>query len=111
MAYSMHAREIEESMITSLCSHIGELRKEQKTCLVNLSCRKDVFAILMTGSSKSLIFQLYPCLERLTLSLEKQTVVYKSLHKIIIIIKSKDKNTYPSLQVSVRNFKKVKSKN
>ena len=78
---------------------------------MNLSCRKDVFAILLTGSSKSLIFQLYPCLERLTLSLEKQTVVYKSLHKIIIIIKSKDKNTYPSLQVSVRNFKKVKSKN
>ena len=42
IACGMHACEIEESTITSLCSHIGALRKEQKTCLVNLACRKDV---------------------------------------------------------------------
>ena len=54
MACSMHAREIEESTITSLYSHIGALRKEQKTCLVNLSCRKDVFANPADGLQQKL---------------------------------------------------------
>ena len=46
---------------------------------MKLAREKDVFAILLTGLGKSLIFQLYPRLERLTLdhfgltlSLEKQ---------------------------------------
>ena len=43
MACGIHAREIEESSITSVLNeclrdfpHMGTLRKEQKTCLVNL---------------------------------------------------------------------------
>ena len=56
MACGVHACEIEESMITSALNeclrdfpHIGALRKEQKTCLVNLASGKDVFVILPTG--------------------------------------------------------------
>ena len=56
MACGVHAREIEESTITSVLNeclrdfpHIGELRKEQKTCLVNVAGGKDVFVILPTG--------------------------------------------------------------
>ena len=47
MACGVHAREIEESTITSVLNeclrdfpHMGALRKEQKTCLVNLVRRK-----------------------------------------------------------------------
>ena len=51
MACGIHAREIEESTITSMFNerylldfpHIGALRKEQKTRLVNLAREKDVF--------------------------------------------------------------------
>ena len=49
MACGVHAREIEESTINSVLNeclrdfqHIGALRKEQKTCLVNLARGKDV---------------------------------------------------------------------
>ena len=49
MAFGFHAREIEESTITSVLDeclpdfpHMGALRKEQKTCLVNLARGKDV---------------------------------------------------------------------
>ena len=56
MACGVHAREIGESTITSVLNeclrdfpHIGALRKEQKTCLVNVAGGKDVFVILPTG--------------------------------------------------------------
>ena len=56
MACGVHAREIEESTITSVLHeclgdfpHIVALRKEQKTCLVNLARGKGVFVILPTG--------------------------------------------------------------
>jgi len=56
MACGVHASDIKESTITFVlneCSrdlpHIGALRKEQKTCLVNLVHGKDVFVILPTG--------------------------------------------------------------
>ena len=49
MACGVHAREIEKSTITPVLNeclrdfpHIGALRKEQKTCLVNLARGKDV---------------------------------------------------------------------
>ena len=55
MACGVDAREIEEFTITSLLNewlrdfpHIGALRKEQKTCLVNLARGKNVIAILIT---------------------------------------------------------------
>lgn len=57
-ACGFHAREIEESTVTSVLNkygylrdfmHIGVLRKEQKTFLVNLACGKNVFAILLPG--------------------------------------------------------------
>ena len=55
-ACGVHAREIEESKITSVLNeclrdfpHMGALRKEQKTCLVNLARGKDIFVILSTG--------------------------------------------------------------
>ena len=82
MACGVHAREIEESTITSMFNerylrdfpHIGALRQEQKTCLVKLTHGKYVLAILMiaTGFGKSLIFQLGPRLERLALPLENK---------------------------------------
>ena len=57
MACGIHAREIEESTITSVLNeclrdfpHIGALRKEQKTCLVNLASGKDVFVICRPAS-------------------------------------------------------------
>ena len=40
--------------------NIRALRKQQETCLVNLTRGKDVFAILPTGFGKRLIFQLFP---------------------------------------------------
>ena len=56
MAGGVHACEIEESTITFVLNeclrdfpHIGALRREQKTCLVNLACGKDVFVILPAG--------------------------------------------------------------
>ena len=56
MACDVHALEIEESTITSVLNeclrdfqHMGALKKEQKTCLVNLARGKDVFVILPTG--------------------------------------------------------------
>ena len=49
----VHALEIEESTITSVLNEclrdfprMGALKKEQKTCLVNLTRREDVFVIL-----------------------------------------------------------------
>ena len=49
-------REIEKYTIISVLNeclrdfpHIGALRKEQKTCLVNLARGKNVFGILPTG--------------------------------------------------------------
>ena len=36
--------------------NLKEIRKEQKTCLLNLARGKDVFAILATGFGKSLFF-------------------------------------------------------
>ena len=57
MACGVHDKEIEKSMTTSLLNefslqdfpHIGALRKEEKTCLVNSARGKDVFVILSTG--------------------------------------------------------------
>ena len=56
MACGVHAREAEKFTITSVLNeflrdlpHIGALRKEQKTCVVNLARGKNVFAILPTG--------------------------------------------------------------
>ena len=56
MACGVHALEIEESTITSVLNkclrdfqHMGALKKEQKTCLVNWARGKDVFVILPTG--------------------------------------------------------------
>ena len=50
MVCGVHALEIEESTIPSVLNkclqdfpHVGAPRKEQKTCLVNLECGKDVF--------------------------------------------------------------------
>ena len=55
LACGVHGREIEDSTITSVLNecllyfqHMGALRKEQKTCLVNLVRGKDVFVILPT---------------------------------------------------------------
>ena len=55
LACGVHAREIEDSTITSVLNecllyfqHMGALRKEQKTCLLNLVRGKDVFVILPT---------------------------------------------------------------
>ena len=55
-ACGVHACEIGKSTITSMLNqclrdfpHIGALRKEQNTCLVNLARGKNVFAILPTG--------------------------------------------------------------
>ena len=57
---------------------IRELRKEQKTCLLNLARGKDVFAIMPTGFGKSLIFQLFPRLAKAALSLENSTIIVVS---------------------------------
>ena len=49
--------------------HIRTLRKEQKSCLVNVARVEKMFlqsGILPTAFGKSLIFQLYPRLKRLT---------------------------------------------
>jgi len=63
-----HVREIEESKITSVLNeclrnfpHIGVLKKEQKTCLVNLAYGKDVFAILPTGFDCNPFFEIWIC--------------------------------------------------
>ena len=57
---------------------IRDLRKEQKTCLLNLARGKDVFAIMPTGFGKSLIFQLFPRLAKAALSLENSTIIVVS---------------------------------
>ena len=56
MACGVHALEIEESTITSVLNeclrdfrHMGALRKEQNTRLVNFARGKDVFVILPAG--------------------------------------------------------------
>ena len=61
MACSVHAREIEKSTITSVLNeclrdfpHIGALRKEHKTCLVNLAQGKNVFTFASSPLSESL---------------------------------------------------------
>ena len=58
---------------------IRELKKEQKTCLLNLARGKDVFAIMSTGFGKSLIFPLFPRLAKAVLSLENSTIIVVSL--------------------------------
>ena len=57
------ARDIDESTLSTAPEdclrnfpNLKEIRKEQKTCLLNLARRKDVFAILTTGFGKSLFF-------------------------------------------------------
>ena len=56
MACCVHAREREESTDDNFSVQrmyeIG-LRKEQKTCLMNLALGKDVFPILPTGLAKA----------------------------------------------------------
>ena len=63
MVTAKHAHDIDESTLSTtpvdcLCNfpNLKEIRKEQKTCLLNLACGKDVFAILTTGFRKSLFF-------------------------------------------------------
>ena len=67
MASALRARDFEDSQFTRIVNsclkdfpNVKELRKEQRTCLINLARGKDVFAILPTGFGKSLIFQLFP---------------------------------------------------
>ena len=93
MACGFHAREIEDSTITSVLNeylldfqHMGALRKEQKTCLVNLVRGKDVFVILPTDNKVAITERLqgviYVLQSRFTLSLDLLTRTSWSL-KII----------------------------
>ena len=89
MACGIHAREIEESTITSMFNerylrdfpHIGALRKEQKTRLVNLAREKDVFC--KTGDHDQLLQKLYilvgSTFEKTRITSRKQAGVQKSL--------------------------------
>ena len=85
MAAAKRARDLDESTISTALKeclrdfpNIKELRKEQKTCLVNLARGKDVFAILPTGFGKSLIFQLFPRLSKAVQNSEKSTIIVVS---------------------------------
>ena len=62
MAAAKSARDLDEATRSTAlkeCLHnfpnMKRLRKEQKTCLINLACGKDVFAILPTGFRETLI--------------------------------------------------------
>jgi len=57
------ARDIDESTLSTASKDclrnfpkLKEIRKEQKTCLLNLARGKDLFAILTTGFGKSIFF-------------------------------------------------------
>ena len=63
MVNAKRVRDIDESTLSTVPEdclrnfpNLKEIRKEQKTCLLNLARGKDVFAILTTGSGKSLFF-------------------------------------------------------
>ena len=63
MVTAKRARDIDESTLSTTPEdclrnfpNLKEIRKEQKTCLLNLARGKDVFAILTTGFGKSLFF-------------------------------------------------------
>jgi len=63
MVTAKRARDIDESTLSTTPEdclrnflNLKEIRKEQKTCLINLARQKDVFAILTTGFGKSLFF-------------------------------------------------------
>ena len=75
MAAAKSARDLDEATRSTAlkeCLHnfpnMKKLRKEQKTCLINLACGKDVFAILPTGSRETLIFQPFPRLAKVALN-------------------------------------------
>ena len=69
--------EFERTLKVSLESfpHILGLKEEQKCCLQSVSKKLDVFGILSTGFSKSLIFKLLPWLLKELWNLERSTVV------------------------------------
>ena len=82
MASALLARDFEDSQFTRIVSsclkdfpNVKELRKEQRTCLVNLARGKDVFAILPTGFGKSLIFQLFPRVVSALRSIEAEKLI------------------------------------
>ena len=63
MVTAQRSRGIDESMLSTALEdclrnfpNLKEIRKEQKTCLLNLARGKDVFAILTTGFGKSSFF-------------------------------------------------------
>ena len=58
--------------------NIQALGKEQQLCLVNLARGKDIFAILLTGFGKSLIFQLFPRLAKAAMKSEMSLIAVVS---------------------------------
>ena len=63
MVTAKRTREIDESTLSTAPEdclgnflNLKEIRKEQKTCPLNLARGKDVFAILTTGFGNSLFF-------------------------------------------------------
>ena len=58
--------------------NIQTLGKEQQLCLVNLARGKDIFAILLTGFGKSLIFQLFPRLAKAAMKSEMSLIAVVS---------------------------------
>ena len=79
-----HLYESDESTISTALKeclgnflYIKELRKEEKTCLVNLARGKHLFAILPTGFGKSLIFQRL-AKAALNINSEKSTIIIVS---------------------------------
>ena len=66
MVTAKHAREIDESTLSTAPEdclrnfpNLKEIRKEQKTCLLNLARGKDVFTILTTGFGNSFFLAVY----------------------------------------------------
>ena len=63
MVTAKHTRDIDQTTLSTAPEdylrnfpNLKDIRKEQKTCLLNLAHGKDVFAILTTGFDKSLFF-------------------------------------------------------
>ena len=52
------------------------LHKEQKECIYNLFCQRDVLAVLPTGFGKSIIFQVIVCVKEVN---EKKCKRYSRL--------------------------------